>query len=127
MEAQVPVSLRRWFLPETIAADTWAVRYARGCVRRDRVEEWASAWRAMARLDVLDKLPGIRVPTVAIAGAQDVSATPEVMRQTANGIPGAEYTLIDPGTHMMPLEQPDALAAELVRFRRAVDGLPAEG
>ncbi|WP_194893137.1 alpha/beta fold hydrolase [Catenulispora pinisilvae] len=39
------------------------------------------------------------------------------MRQTADGIPDAEYRLIDPGTHMMPLEQPDALAAELERFR----------
>jgi pimeloyl-ACP methyl ester carboxylesterase len=39
------------------------------------------------------------------------------MRRTAHGIPGSEYVQLDPGTHMMPLEQPDALAAALGRFR----------
>lgn len=117
MRAQVPVSLLRWFLPETIAEDGWAVRYARECVRRDRVADWAAAWRAMARLDVVDRLPEIAAPTLVVAGQQDLSATPEDMRRTARGIPGSEYVLLDPGTHMMPLEQPDALAAELCRFR----------
>ena len=117
MQAQVPVSLLRWFLPETIAEDGWAVRYARECVRRDRVADWAAAWRAMARLDVVDRLPEIAAPTLVVAGQQDLSATPEDMRRTARGIPGSEYVLLDPGTHMMPLEQPEALAAELCRFR----------
>lgn len=121
MEAQVPVSLIRWFLPETIAADGWAVRYARECVRRDRVEEWAAAWRAMARLDVLERLPQIKVPAIAIAGKHDGSATPETMRQTADGIPGCAYVLLDPGTHMMPMEQPEALAEHLRLFRRSVE------
>ncbi|ATL70607.1 alpha/beta fold hydrolase [Nocardia terpenica] len=117
MQAQVPVSLLRWFLPETIAEDGWAVRYARECVRRDRVADWAAAWRAMARLDIVDRLPEITAPTLVVAGQQDLSATPQDMRRTARGIPGSEYVLLDPGTHMMPLEQPDALAAVLRRFR----------
>ena len=71
----------------------------------------------MARLDVMDRLSEISVPAIAIAGQQDGSATPVAMRQTAAGIPGCQYALLDPGTHMMPLEQPDALATELCRFR----------
>lgn len=121
MEAQVPTSLLRWFLPETIATDGWAVRYARECIRRDSVEEWAAAWRAMARLDVLDRLGTLTAPAIAIAGQQDSSATPETMRQTADAFPGCRYVLVDPGTHMMALEQPEALAHELAQFRRSVD------
>ncbi|MER7201215.1 MULTISPECIES: hypothetical protein [unclassified Streptomyces] len=90
MEAQVPVSLMRWFPPERIATDGWAVRYARACVRRDRVEDWAASWRATARLDILDRLPQITVSAIAIAGEQDSSATPETMRQTAAGISGCD-------------------------------------
>jgi 3-oxoadipate enol-lactonase len=76
IEAQVPSSIIRWFLPEMIAANGWAVRYARECVRRDSVAEWAAAWRAMASLNVIDRLPEISVPVIAIAGKQDLSAPP---------------------------------------------------
>ncbi len=80
-------------------------------IRRDSVEEWAASWRAMARL----------VPTLAIAGAQDLSAVPEALQAIANGVPGAQYVLVDPGTHMMPMEQPEALASSLLQFRHDVD------
>lgn len=121
MEAQIAETLIRWFSSRTIAENGWAVRYARECVRRNRVQEWAAAWRAMAELDVVDRLAEIDVPSVAIAGAQDVSATPQYMRQTADGIPGCQYRVLDPGTHMMTMEQPDALAGALREFRREVE------
>lgn len=117
MEAQVPSSIIRWFLPETIAANGWAVRYARECVRRDSVAEWAAAWRAMASLNVIDRLPEISVPVIAVAGRQDRSAPPELMREQMATIPNLEFVVIDPGTHMMGMEQPAALAAVLRNFR----------
>ena len=43
------------------------------------------------------------------------------MRQTADAIPGCRYAHIDPGTHMVALEQPDALARELAEFRQSVN------
>jgi 3-oxoadipate enol-lactonase len=121
MEAQVAETMMRWFSPAAIAKDGWAVRYARDCLRRDRVEDWASAWRAMARFHVVNRLPEIAVPTLAVAGAQDVSAVPAAVEITAQGIPLCSYTIIDPGTHMLVLEQADALATTLVRFRHEVD------
>ena len=121
MEAQIGVSLRRWFLPETIAENGWAVRYARENVRRARVEDWAAAWRAMARLDVLDRVGQLQQPTLVIAGKQDLSATPDIMLLTSQAIPNATYELLDPGTHMMVLEQPDTLAEKLVSFRKRVE------
>lgn len=41
MAAQIPETLIRWFSPETIAENGWAVRYARECVRRDSVASGA--------------------------------------------------------------------------------------
>lgn len=52
---------------------------------------------------------------------QDVSATPQYRRQTADGIPGCQYRILDPGTHMIAMEQPDALAGALREFRRDVE------
>ena len=75
----------------------------------------------MARLDIVNRLNEIRVPTIAIAGQQDLSAIPEALQAIADGIDDCRYVLIDPGTHMMPMEQPDALAGALTQFRNDVE------
>jgi 3-oxoadipate enol-lactonase len=120
-KTQVVESLIRWFAPNTIAEDGWAARYAREMIRRESVREWAASWRAMARLDVVDRLGAIRVPTVAIAGQQDLSAIPEALQAIASAVDGCRYVLIDPGTHMKAMEQPDALATALLQFRNDVE------
>jgi len=68
-----------------------------------------------------DRLGEIHLPTVAIVGQQDLSAIPADLEAIANGVEGCRYVLVDPGTHMMPMEQPDALSAALLQFRRDVD------
>lgn len=127
MDSLVAESVIRWFLPETIAEDTWCVRYARGCVRRARVEDWAAAWRAMARLDCLERLSALQtMPVLSLAGKQDLSATPPMMRaivDACTGNPNVEYQEVDPGTHMMVMEMPKPVAKKLVAFRSRVDGL----
>lgn len=120
MEAQVAKSLIRWFLPETIASNTWAVRYARDRVRRAKVADWAAAWRAMARLDVVNAAKDLTLPTLILSGVQDLSTDPKVMRFTADLYSHAEFVSVDPGTHFMPLEQPEAVSAALIAFRKRV-------
>jgi 3-oxoadipate enol-lactonase len=123
MAAQVPESLARWFLPETVAHNTWGVRYARSRVLRMRVEDWAASWRTMADLDVLDRLGEVRVPSLVVSGAQDLSSDPGHMRELADALPDARFAPIDPGTHMAVLEQPGPVADALSAFRRELDRL----
>jgi 3-oxoadipate enol-lactonase len=120
MESVVAESLMRWFLPEAIARNSWGVRFARECVGRARIEEWAAAWKAMSKLDCLDRLGELQMPVLALAGAQDVSAPPLFLHAIANAVKFGEYRELNPGTHMMPMEQPDAFATELIAFRRRV-------
>ncbi|GAT17968.1 alpha/beta fold hydrolase [Secundilactobacillus silagei] len=121
MEAQVAVSLIRWFTPETIARNPWEVRYGRECVRHMSVANWAAAWRAMAAGDATETAPKTTVPVLALGGAQDASAVPQIMAQMAAAYPNSKRVTIDPGTHMMPMEQPQATAKELVEFYQSVD------
>ena len=122
MAAQVAESLHRWFLPDSIAENGWAVRYARAKVLRARVEDWAASWRTMAQLDVRDRLPEMTMPTLVVSGQQDLSSTPEMMRDLADGLPDGRYVPADPGTHMITLEQPDTLADALATFRDQLQG-----
>ena len=118
----LPETIIRWFTPEAIARNEWGVRYARTCIERISVVNWASAWRAMSGLNTLSRLREIQVPIHVICGKQDASTGPKWMSQLREAcVPGrATYTELDPGVHMMALEQGEALANEILRFR---DGL----
>ena len=58
----------------------------------------------------------ISVPTMVLWGASDGIVTPEYGRGYADLITHAEYSLIDDAGHHPELEQPDAFAAEVIRF-----------
>jgi pimeloyl-ACP methyl ester carboxylesterase len=111
-------------LPETIAVNPWYVRYARQRVRTARVEEWAAAWRTMARLDVVEKAKAFGKPTLILSGTKDLSSTPEVMKYMLTSYQTAKFVSIEYGTHFMPVEQPQPVAQPLVDFRREVDVRP---
>ncbi len=121
MESLLAESIIRWFLPETIATDGWMVRYARACVRKARVEDWAAAWRAMADLDCIDRMGEIQVPVQVLAGVQDASTPPPMMKRTFEACKHGEYRELNPGTHMMAMEQAGAVAVEFAAFRERVD------
>jgi pimeloyl-ACP methyl ester carboxylesterase len=58
-----------------------------------------------------DWLGEIQCPTLIIAAAQDQMRSPFEARELAQGIPGAQLAFIEDSGHMLPLEQPDKLAA----------------
>ncbi|KAK5453582.1 hypothetical protein LTS15_006768 [Exophiala xenobiotica] len=146
-------TLRRWFSADAIRDDHPGVRYARGCLQRISVKNWAEAWRCMSGLDTLDRLKrqggfGKKCPVLLVCGVQDASTGPEHMRRlrdactsTSSGceegrdeadegkvgekvvVPAVvQYKELDPGVHMMALEQGEALAREILEFRRLVNG-----
>jgi pimeloyl-ACP methyl ester carboxylesterase len=57
-----------------------------------------------------------RVPTLIVAGSHDKLFAPEHQRALAQGIPGAEFHAVPGAGHLLPLEQPEALAAHLARW-----------
>jgi 3-oxoadipate enol-lactonase len=120
MAAQVVPSLTRWFTPAALAADGWAVRYARERVLRGNPVDWAGAWRAFQTLDVRGKLGGFATPVLVLAGGVDASTTPEIMRSISAAVPGSRYRELPDTPHMQTLERPDLVAAALDEF------LPAE-
>ncbi|MFY1689903.1 alpha/beta fold hydrolase [Plantactinospora sp. WMMB782] len=58
------------------------------------------------RIDVLDELAGITVPTLVISTTRDSLVTPYLHRQLADAIPGARYAEIATG-HLPFVERPD--------------------
>jgi pimeloyl-ACP methyl ester carboxylesterase len=53
-----------------------------------------------------------------VAAAEDQLRTPQEARELADGIPGARLAIVSNSGHLIPLEQPQALANALgVIFR----------
>ena len=65
--------------------------------------------RAYLQFDALDRLGGIKAPTLVIVGEQDLLTPPWIANEVASGIPGAQFKIVtgDGSSHLVPLERPD--------------------
>lgn len=67
---------------------------------------YATACDAVSAFDVTDRLGEITTPTLVIAGAEDVSTPPAVVEVIANGIPDAEFQVVEGAAHLGNIEAP---------------------
>jgi 3-oxoadipate enol-lactonase len=65
--------------------------------------------QAYLHFDALDRLDGIKAPTLVIVGEEDLLTPPWIAREVADGIPGALLKIVtgDGSSHLVPLERPD--------------------
>ena len=68
---------------------------------------YAAACDAVSRFDLTDRLGEITVSTVVIAGADDASTPPAVVEVLAQGIPNAQYHVVEGAGHLGNLEAPE--------------------
>ena len=68
-------------------------------------EGYAGACEAIAQMDLREDVSRIKAPTLAIAAEQDQSTPPELSREIARRIPGAEVVVIPDAAHIANIEQ----------------------
>jgi 3-oxoadipate enol-lactonase len=74
--------------------------------------------QAYLHFDALDRLGGIKAPTLVIVGEQDLLTPPWVACEVARGIPGALLKIVtgDGSSHLVPLERPDEFNQLVIDF-----------
>jgi 3-oxoadipate enol-lactonase len=86
-------------------------------LRATAPEGYAGCCEAIATFDARPDLGKIAVPTLVIAGGDDPATPPDMVREIADGVPGAEFVSVPRAAHLVNVEQPeivtDALAAHL--------------
>jgi pimeloyl-ACP methyl ester carboxylesterase len=65
-----------------------------------------------------DYLGEIDVPVLVVAGARDTFTPAFLAKSMAEAIPGAELMMVEKGTHVTPIEQPEAVHARIEDFLR---------
>jgi 3-oxoadipate enol-lactonase len=80
------------------------------------VDPLNAATRALYDFDLSKDLPRIAVPTLVVAGSEDVLTRPAGMEEIVSLIPGAKYTVVPGAGHMIPVEQPAVIDGLLSDF-----------
>lgn len=79
-------------------------------------EGYAATCEAIAGTDFYTPTSGLRLPTLAIAGPLDGVTPPDLVRETADLIPGSQFHLIKGAGHIAPHTHPAEFAAALKTF-----------
>ena len=107
MAAVADVVVERYLHADFRAAQPEAARALRELLLRCDAPAYAATCRAIGPVDWLDRLAGIRCPTLVIAGARDVGATPALAQAIAERIPGAQLEVLADASHLSVAEQPE--------------------
>jgi 3-oxoadipate enol-lactonase len=81
---------------------------------------WTGCASAIAGSDFYTTTASLRLPCLAIAGAHDGTTPPDLVRETADLIPGSRFGLIRGAGHLPLVEKPAAYAALLGAFLQEI-------
>jgi len=70
----------------------------------------------IGRPDARLHLPGLRCPTLVLCGQEDQLTPPELSREIASLVPGAQLVMVPRCGHMLTMEQPQAVNEALARW-----------
>lgn len=108
----------RWFTEAFIAAQPQVVARAQSWIAGVDPQGYAGCCDALAGADVRDRIAGMAVRTLIVAGSADPVTTVADGRFMQEHIPGATLAEV-PASHLSNLEAPQAFDDALGRFLRA--------
>ncbi|MBN9747788.1 3-oxoadipate enol-lactonase [Amycolatopsis sp. A1MSW2902] len=106
--------LPRWLGAEFSVAHPDTVKWVRDQILETSPEGFAGGCEAIAGMDLLSGLDRIDVPTAVVVGKQDPGTPPEHSELIAATIPGATLSLVDPGAHLVNVEQPEPVSGAIL-------------
>jgi pimeloyl-ACP methyl ester carboxylesterase len=112
----VAASLDRWYAGT--ATDPELVRRTETTLLSNDVPSYLNCYRVFATADaeIAPELGRITVPALAVTGADDPGSTPEMTRRLADAMPDCRAVVVPGARHMLPVQQPQELAASLITF-----------
>lgn len=106
-------TVARWLTPEHAARYPGRRHQLLDMFSSTTPEGYAACATAVKTFDIQERVTAIEVPTLVIAGTQDLATPPLQSQILHQSIPGSQYTEI-PAAHLSFVEAPDA-------FYRAID------
>lgn len=114
IEALADATMERWFSRDfraTPELEVW-----RNMMTRQPVEGYLGCSAAISGTDFYTPTSGLRLPVLGIAGSEDGSTPPDLVRETVDLVPGSQFALIRRAGHLPCVEKPDEYADLLTNF-----------
>jgi 3-oxoadipate enol-lactonase len=106
--------MSRWFsrrFRDGGGAGLWRERFC-----ESPTDGYVATCGAIAGADFITPTSGLGLPTLVVAGSEDGSTPPDLVRETAGLIRGARFHLLRSAGHLPPVDKPVEFAALLTRF-----------
>ncbi|EPE94492.1 3-oxoadipate enol-lactonase [Rhizobium grahamii] len=116
IESIVDGIMKLWFTPAFRRPENTPYHGYHNMLVRQPVEGYIATCEAIRDADYTNAAGKIRVPTLCVVGDQDGSTPPDLVKSTANLIPGAHFEIIRDAGHIPCVEQPEALTALIRAF-----------
>ncbi|MDA7428391.1 3-oxoadipate enol-lactonase [Primorskyibacter aestuariivivens] len=106
--------IERWFGRDFRARPDLALW--QNMLERQPAEGYAGCCAAISGTDFYTPTSGLRLPCLGIAGSEDGSTPPDLVRETVDLIPGSRFDLIRRAGHIPCVEQPETFGRLLSAF-----------
>ncbi len=111
MDALVDGVLERWLTAPFRSGNPETVEKVANMLRNTDPEGYAGCCAAIRDMDLRDRLPRIKSPTLVVSGAEDPATPPDHGRFIADAIPGARFEIVPDASHLANIEQPDKVTS----------------
>jgi 3-oxoadipate enol-lactonase len=119
MEPLVEPTIGRWFTAPFIQQRPDVVDRVRAMIRATSPRGYAGCCHAIAALDLTDRLPAVKLPTLVVVGEQDQGTPVAASRAIHERIAGSRLEIIPSASHLSNVEQPEAFTRILTGFLAA--------
>jgi 3-oxoadipate enol-lactonase len=107
-----------WFGPKfrrTTELAAW-----RNMLSRQPLEGYIGCCAAIAGTDFYTTTASLTLPTLAIAGSEDGSTPPDLVRETGDLVKGSKFHLIKGAGHLPCVDKPEEFAETLTSFLKEI-------
>jgi 3-oxoadipate enol-lactonase len=119
LESIVEPTVQRWFSEDFKAAHPEVLEHIRKMIRRTTLEGYLGVTAAFLGLEVEDRLPEIKAPTLYVSGAEDrLGGPPDLMKKLAEKVRGARHLSVPNAAHIANIQNPEGFNRVLGEFLR---------
>jgi 3-oxoadipate enol-lactonase len=114
------MTMERWFSTSFRARQPADIRGYASMLLQTSVNGYIGTCHALQDADFRGTAVRINSPTLVLTGAEDVATPPDLGRELASLVPGAQFSLIEGAGHLPCIEQPETISERMLQFFREV-------
>lgn len=116
MQAQLEATLERWFTPSFLRLNPPILAVIRNEFLTTPVKGYLGSVEAICKLNFLDRLSEIKIPTLIMVGEDDPGTPVSASEAMHQRIPNSTLTIIPSARHLSNVEQPKVFNTNLLKF-----------